>query len=187
MSVNNSKAFTLIELLVVISIISLLATLAVASLNNARMKARNTKRVANLETLSKALELYYDDSDQYYNSNNHYVYLDCVGGTFQALDTNTGDEGFWANLRPYIILESLADPLCKSSTNPIFYVSYNTHSYVLYTQLEPFGSDAPSQNIEEKNDNGFYCYRYEYFGGKQDPMEGTTLPPFLVPKRAPCP
>jgi len=55
-----SKGFTLIELLIVIFIIGLLATTAMISLNSARVKARDTKRKADLKQISKALDLYYD-------------------------------------------------------------------------------------------------------------------------------
>src|SRR3989338_390733 len=57
---KQKRGFTLIELLVVISIISLLATLVVTALNNARAKARDAKRLADINQLQKALDLYYD-------------------------------------------------------------------------------------------------------------------------------
>ena len=47
----NQKGFTLIELLVVVSIISLLASVVLASLANVRSKARNTIRLQNIHTL----------------------------------------------------------------------------------------------------------------------------------------
>ncbi len=53
--------FTLIELLVVISIIGLLASLAVYNINSARIKARDARRKADLNSLVKALNLYADD------------------------------------------------------------------------------------------------------------------------------
>ena len=53
----NKKGFTLIELLVVIAIIGLLSTLAVVSLNNARAKARDAKRLSDVKQLSTILEL----------------------------------------------------------------------------------------------------------------------------------
>ena len=59
-SKKSSKGFTLIELLVVISIISLLSSVVFASVNSARMKARDVKRKADLKEISTALELYYD-------------------------------------------------------------------------------------------------------------------------------
>lgn len=54
------KGFTLIELLVVISIISLLATMAMSALSNARSKARDTRRKSDFDQISKALDMYYD-------------------------------------------------------------------------------------------------------------------------------
>lgn len=57
----NKKGFTLVELLVVIAIIGLLATLAFVSLNSARAKARDAKRVSDVRQVQSALELYYNN------------------------------------------------------------------------------------------------------------------------------
>ena len=61
----NKKGFTLIELLVVIAIIGLLSTLAVVALNNARAKSRDAKRVADVKQMQTAMELYFNDCNQY--------------------------------------------------------------------------------------------------------------------------
>lgn len=61
----NKKGFTLIELLIVIAIIGLLSTLAVVALGSARVKARDSKRLADLKQLQTALELYYTDQNAY--------------------------------------------------------------------------------------------------------------------------
>ena len=57
---NNRRGFTLIELLVVIAIIGILASIVLSSLNGARVKGRDAKRVADIKELQLALELSYD-------------------------------------------------------------------------------------------------------------------------------
>lgn len=62
------RGFTLIELLVVISIIALLSSVVLSSLNSAREKARITRAITDLREVSKALELYYDSNGSYPSS-----------------------------------------------------------------------------------------------------------------------
>ena len=57
-----SKGFTLIELLVVIAIIGILSSIVLASLNSARQKGRDARRVSDIKQLQLALELYYDSN-----------------------------------------------------------------------------------------------------------------------------
>lgn len=62
---KNSAGFTLIELLVVIAIIGLLASVVLVAMSGARAKARDAKRVADLNQLMKAMELYFNDNATY--------------------------------------------------------------------------------------------------------------------------
>lgn len=62
---NNSKGFTLIELLVVIAIIGILSSVVIASLNSARKKGRDVRRVEDIKSIQLALELYYDENGSY--------------------------------------------------------------------------------------------------------------------------
>jgi type II secretion system protein G len=61
----NKKGFTLIELLIVIAIIGLLSTIITVAMGNARLKARDAKRMSDLKQIQTALELYYTDQNAY--------------------------------------------------------------------------------------------------------------------------
>ncbi|MFA4873631.1 MAG: type II secretion system protein [Patescibacteria group bacterium] len=65
---NAQKGFTLIELLVVISIIGLIATLSAVALKNARVKARDARRLADMKQLHSAMELCLDANGGSYAS-----------------------------------------------------------------------------------------------------------------------
>src|SRR3989338_9565085 len=80
-NLKNQKGFTLIELLVVIAIIGILSSVVLASLNSARTKARDAKRVSELKSLQTALELFYDSSGHYPNDGASGTYAGCWQGT----------------------------------------------------------------------------------------------------------
>ena len=65
---SKIKGFTLIELLVVIAIIGILSSVVLASLNRARAKARDAKRLSDMHQMQIALELYYDSFGRYPDS-----------------------------------------------------------------------------------------------------------------------
>jgi len=62
---SSARGFTLIELLVVIAIIGILSSVVLASLNDARKKSRDAKRIADVKQLQLALELYFDSNGTY--------------------------------------------------------------------------------------------------------------------------
>lgn len=59
---SNTRGFTLIELLVVISIISLLSSIVLTSVNSARAKARDARKMADFRAISNALQLFFDST-----------------------------------------------------------------------------------------------------------------------------
>ncbi len=80
----RAKGFTLIELLVVISIISLLSSVVLSSLNSARSKARDALRKEDLTQVRNALALYYLDNGAY-----------PAGTFFSVWDAQSGRSPLW--------------------------------------------------------------------------------------------
>jgi general secretion pathway protein G len=62
---SNQKGFTLIELIVVVTIIGILAGLAIVNVKFAQRKAREAALMENLSTLRKAIDNYYADKQHY--------------------------------------------------------------------------------------------------------------------------
>ncbi len=81
--------FTLIELLIVITIIGILASIALVSYNGAQARSRDSKRKQDLKTIKDALELAKQDTAGAYN------YPVCANGTASC---NIGDNGVIPNV-----------------------------------------------------------------------------------------
>src|SRR3989339_478692 len=65
---RKKLGFTLIELLIVIAIIGILSTTTVVSLNQAKAKARDARRLADITQIKQALDIYYYSEGAYPNA-----------------------------------------------------------------------------------------------------------------------
>jgi general secretion pathway protein G len=70
---NNQSGFTLIELIVVVTIIGILAGIAMVNVRNAQRKAQETALRGDLFELRKAIDNFYADKQRYPNDLNELV------------------------------------------------------------------------------------------------------------------
>ena len=81
---KKNTGYTLIEIIVVIAILGFVITSAMYAINISRMKSRDAKRMADLDAIRKAIELYYDDNDNIYpgigDGGNDWYYNDACDG-----------------------------------------------------------------------------------------------------------
>ncbi|TSC95320.1 MAG: putative General secretion pathway protein GspG [Parcubacteria group bacterium Athens1014_10] len=116
---KNKSAFTLIELLIVIAVIALISTLALTALNNARKKARDAKRLADIKQIITTLELYYDNNKKYPGPTSSYGEAEgaCGGWDSSTVDNDSDGRSF---IEPLIDVELMGkvprDPIGTAGT-----------------------------------------------------------------------
>jgi len=145
------KGFTLIELLVVVAIIGLLASIVMTSLNSARAKAKDTRRITNVREIEKALELYYD-------INNTYPYIQAyITNTYESQWTTT----FATALQPYL---PAVPNMTEAPPNGYLYLALNGgQKYGLAVGLETSGF-----NSLMTGDGGYFPGYYEVGSGARE-------------------
>lgn len=123
---SKIKGFTLIELLVVISIISLLSSIVLVSLNNVKAKARDAVRKSNIVQINKAIQLYIFDEGHAPDLGRPEC-IDTSIADYSCIATNT-DSGSWAllanDLKPYLspLPKDPCGSACKiEGSNPFAY------------------------------------------------------------------
>ncbi len=129
---RGKAGFTLIELLVVIGIIGVLASVVLASLNTARRKSRDARRVSDMKQVQLALELYFD-------SQNPTAY---PAGDYAA--ATTALEG--ANCGGAACINTM--PTDPTGTNPYQYVNIGTTSYFIGATLEDTDNAVLNNDID---------------------------------------
>jgi len=129
---THNQGFTLIELLVV-SVVGLLTSILMVSLNNVRAKARDTQRIANIKALQNIIELYYADNGEYPK-------------TFVGANPGPGDGSYYCygspddyipDVVPKYIAQLPGDPKldCGGVTHAWTYAS-NGYDYKLIIHIE---------------------------------------------------
>lgn len=120
-----NHGFTLIELLVVIAIIGILASVILASLNAARAKARDARRLSDLKQVQTALSMYYSDNGNY-PSTGGIGWANCTTTWGGGGHGTSGASGYIPNLAPTYIPALPLDPKPTEPSSCYVYTSNGT-------------------------------------------------------------
>ena len=121
---NKSKGFTIIELIVAIAIIAVLAAIVLAGVNQYDKRARDARRIADINQVVKALRVYYSENGRYPDDDN-----DCSGW-----DIGNQTWNFFSNgVLNGIINNPPEDPIATGCgpglSKGFWYIKVNTGSY----------------------------------------------------------
>ncbi len=137
----NKKAFTLLELLVYLGILALLLTIALIAFENARARTRNTKRVADINQIQKALELYFNTQEDYPEGTD----LELGTENAQILCSGPSASGFQSS-----------NTICGDS--PVVYIDRVPKAFGLDSDCKAGGSDRYLYTKISANDyNLIFC------------------------------
>ncbi len=130
-NIYSRIGFTLVELLVVISIIALLSSVVVASLNSARAKARDARRIADMRQIQTALEFFYDSYGRYPRPNLLGSWENYWNQFTACLETGVG---CWIALGDNSNIAGYVPVLSKVPRDPL-----STRTYYIGRPVDPAG------------------------------------------------
>jgi len=116
---SKHNGFTIVELLIVIVVIGILAAITVVAYSGIQARARDSQRQSDIRMITKALELYYVDNNQYPAGS---------GSTVINASWSTTSDGSWpalaTALKPYLS-RLPSDPISTAGANPLTTAGYN--------------------------------------------------------------
>lgn len=92
---RNQSGFTVVELLVVIAIVGLIAGITFRSINGARTKSRDTKRVSDIALVQNALATYYYATGTFPGSGSENRWQNQAGGSPDQCPPATNEYSLW--------------------------------------------------------------------------------------------
>lgn len=132
-----TRGFTLIELLVVIAIIGILSSVVLASLNTARKKGRDARRISDIKQMQLALELYYDTEGSYVIGDIDDLGQDLSPDYISVLPLDPGNNDY--------LYMSLDDDNTECTGDPC-------ESYILRAELENSGGPL-ANDLDDADDD----------------------------------
>lgn len=113
---SRQYGFTIVELLIVIVVIAILASITIVAFQGVQQRARDSRRVTDVNSLTKSLELYKTTFGQYPNPTS-------VNGSWEDSNEDGGSGAF---------MEQLTNSNIINGPAPVDPVNDSTHMYRYY-------------------------------------------------------
>lgn len=144
----NKKAFTLIELLVVIAIIGLLASIVIVNVNIARQKARDARRISDMQQILLGLNFYYDKHGKYPGQTIEYHECEATP-VCGCWDTSARDQ---------------------DGNGSYFLTPLETEGIIPKVPLDPINNSSAGVDCEIGTPGTSYSYRYFHYDPTKDDL-----------------
>lgn len=133
---KQNKAFTLVELLVVMSIIGVLAALAVGNFRTTQIKGRDATRKSDLKQIANSLELFYADYGRYPAASGDQISACSFNPVTQSGAVCSWGSGQLSDGKTVYFKQLPSDPSANQSYRYRIVPGSNNQKYQLFARLE---------------------------------------------------
>lgn len=152
---NNISGFTIVELLIVIVVIGILAAITIVAYNGVQTKARDSARIAKINSIAKAIELYNTDNGRYPAIQDGFGMETTCGSQTQNWGHCDRNQTLAALLAPYMTLDPTSLSNATQGNNYYHYTSQTGDNY------QSYGMMVYLEGNSGQNDGGYYSNAYE--------------------------
>ncbi len=168
MGITRKSGFTIVELLIVVVVIGILAAIVTVAYTGIQSAARDSSRVATLNQLQKALELYYASNSQYPAIIHGLGYETSCGSQTDNWGHCDRLKALTDALAPYAQFDPTALSVPLSTDRYYAYASQSDDSYQTYGLMVRLEGDGGA------NDGGYFSDAYEVGAGPSYCMQTYT-------------
>lgn len=154
-STTRGTGFTIVELLIVIIVIGILAAITITAFNGVQVRARDSGRIAKIESIAKAIELYAVDNGYYPRIQDAHMTETTCGSATENWGHCDRAKILADLLQPYLDIEPTS---LSAATQGSYYYHYTSQSIDNY---QTYGLMVYLEGDGGQNDGGYRSNAYE--------------------------
>ncbi len=152
---QQSSGFTIVELLIVVVVIGILAAIVMVAYNGIQANARDAGRIAKIQSIAKAIELYKVDNGRYPPILDGQGFESTCGSQTENWGHCDRNKALADYLAPYITLDPTS---LSNATQGNYYYHYTSQDSDNY---QTFGMMVYLEGNGGQSDGGYFANTYE--------------------------